>query len=297
MTRWRTGGSLSGGLLGQLQSGAWLVLLLAQLSACGGAPGGGTTASSSSSSGSTSSSGRPWARGLNDTGIHSCQGASGFVDCSAAPWQDAQQGRDAVAQAGLLAKQGAGPLGFDFTKLDNTGRPLVLQNLAWQQGSSEASGKTWSCVLDNHTGLVWEVKQDDPSSPRHYQHKFSWYQTDYRRNGGEPGSPGAPECGTIACDTQAYINALNALQLCGQSHWRLPSIGELMSIVWGGRAIKAIDEGYFANSPGTQYWTGQSYAPNNLHAWYLYLGDGSLGNQQKSSRFYVRLVADLEKPQ
>lgn len=283
--------------MGQIQSRVWVLLVLLQLTACGSASSGSAGASSSSSGSSGSSSGSSWARGLNDTGIDICQSASGFVDCAAAPWQDAQQGRDGVAQAGLLAKQGAGPLGFDFTKLDNRGRPLALQNLAWQQGSSEASGKTWSCVQDNHTGLLWEVKQDDSSSPRHYQHKFSWYQSDNRRNGGEPGSQGAPQCGGIACDTQAYIDAMNALQLCGQSHWRLPSIGELMSIVWGGRAVKAIDEGYFANSPGTQYWTGQSYAPNNLHAWYLYLGDGSLGNQQKSSRFYVRLVADLEQPQ
>ncbi len=50
--------------------------------------------------------------------------------------------------------------GFDFTKLGVNGTALSIQNATWATGST---GTKWSCVLDNTTGLVWEIKTDNGS--------------------------------------------------------------------------------------------------------------------------------------
>ena len=88
---------------------------------------------------------------LNDTGITTCTGSLP---------QDCTQGRDAAAAADTLPKVGNGGAGFDFTKLGSDGTVLAKQNVAWSNSGSEAAGSKWACVRDNHTGLVWEVKDD-----------------------------------------------------------------------------------------------------------------------------------------
>jgi hypothetical protein len=54
------------------------------------------------------------------------------------------------------------PQRFDFTKLGSTGNVLNIQNATWRAGGTgtEDAGTKWSCVKDNHTGLIWEVKTD-----------------------------------------------------------------------------------------------------------------------------------------
>ena len=89
---------------------------------------------------------------INDTGISTWGNANNSA-LSASPTgfpsQDADVGRDARARAGNLVKVGGGSAGFDFTKLDARGNPLV------------GSALSWSCVRDNVTGLVWEIKTND----------------------------------------------------------------------------------------------------------------------------------------
>lgn len=205
--------------------------------------------------------------------------------------QDAAQGRDALAAAGRLYKVGAGIAGFDFTKLDSQGVPLAIQTAAWRADGTELAGTRWTCVKDNHTGLVWEMKQDDPTSLSYKSYKYTWRNTNDQQNGGNPGTLGAAACGASLCDTQSFAAAMNEAKVCGITTWRLPSLLELSSIVVAGKSILAIDENYFPNGRATQYWSNQSYAADNDFAWYLYLGDGSLSRQQKYSTFLVRLVA------
>ena len=107
---------------------------------------------------------------LNDTGItwggNFSSGNQSFNHCSptgfsTATVQDCHIGRDAQAVAGTLSKVGGGNAGFDFSKLSSAGTVLAIQNSTWSNSGSESSGTKWSCVRDNHTGLVWEVKTDD----------------------------------------------------------------------------------------------------------------------------------------
>ena len=96
---------------------------------------------------------------LNDTGITKCVFFSIFADCtegigSIGSWfdhnQDAEVGRDYLATNGQLTKVGAGIAGFDFTKISAAGEKLP------------ATATAWSCVLDNQTGLMWEIKTKMP---------------------------------------------------------------------------------------------------------------------------------------
>jgi PKD repeat protein len=211
---------------------------------------------------------------LNDTGITQCSNEnSWFADCTAdtlGDWfglnQDAQVGRDALAAKGQLSKVGAGDAGFDFTKISATGQKLP------------ANTTEWSCVLDNHTGLMWEVKTDD-GGLRDKDNTYTWYNLNI--NGGNAGSEN---------NTQAFAQAVNAQGLCGHGDWRLPSKQELHSIVNYGKYNPAIDSTYFANTQSSWYWSSSPYVENSGSVCIVGFDYGGIGGQDNNNNGYVRLV-------
>jgi hypothetical protein len=190
---------------------------------------------------------------LNDTGINWCTNAdTNHLSCSATnyPRQDGIYGRDAQARAGTLTKVGAGAAGFDFTKLDAGGNPLPA-------GAAE-----WSCVRDNRTGLIWEVKTAD-GGLRDRNNTYTWYNPDNTTNGGSAGTEAGGGC-TGVCNTHAYAQAVNAQGLCGAKDWRLPDVNQLLSIVHMGRTDQSIEETYFPDTADTMlsgwYWSSTPVA-------------------------------------
>lgn len=245
---------------------------------------------------------------LNDTGVTSCgdyaDSASGGVsnnyqnglDCATAGattstsgidgegdpvpgGQDALYGRDVLAERGELAKVGAGHAGFDFTKIDSNGAELT------------DDATNWSCVRDNVTGLIWEVKTSD-GGLHDASNSYTWYEPDTFRNGGAAGTVNGGTCtGGSGCDTSMFVSDVNAEGLCGHSDWRLPSRTELFSLVDIGHLLPAIDLAYFPNTPASaSYWTRDPLASQNLNAWTVSFSGGSLGATLKSFGFNVRLV-------
>ena len=139
--------------------------------------------------------------------------------------QDCSVGRDVTHN-----DDSDGRAGFSYTKLDARGNALPY------------SASAWSCVRDNVTGLIWEVKvmnnQREGENLHDGDDMFSWYNTDPVTNGGQDGYA-APyidkyHCfgGVIRenCNTQTFIAKVNASVLCGASDWRLPNKIELFGL-------------------------------------------------------------------
>ncbi len=226
---------------------------------------------------------------LNDTGITWCaDGSNNNLDCPVTGYegQDAEHGRDAQAKAGTLQKVGGGSGGFDFTKLDANGNDLP------------ESATAWSCVRDNHTGLIWEVKTDD-GGLHDKNDRYDWYNPDSNTNGGSPGYQ--DDDGDICygydannqasyCNTHAYVERVNTQSLCGASDWRMPTRLELMGIVDNGTS-PTIDTQYFPQTQSSWFWSSSPGAYSSNGAWSVYFSDGHVDNYgYKFHKFHVRLV-------
>ena len=212
---------------------------------------------------------------LNDTGITECaDGSPNYLPCpvNGYPEQDAQYGRDKTAN-----DDSDGHAGFSFTKLDSNGNPLA------------ASAKSWTCVRDNVTGLTWEVKTDN-GGLRDKDWTYTWYNPDATTNGGGAGIQNGGTCAGSACDTQAFVQAVNSQGLCGARDWRLPPDRELMSIVSNDRIYPAIDADWFPYSQSLRFWSSSPWADYYDSAWLVYFSNGSVSYGFKGSAFYVRLV-------
>ncbi len=213
------------------------------------------------SSSSSSSSGDSGMLGLNDTGVDWCgDDDANNLSCpvTSFPGQDGDSGRDAAARDGDLDKLGEGDAGFDFIKLDGDGEHLP------------ASATDHTCVLDNVTGLMWEVKQTGTGDLRYADHSYSWYNPDADVNGGDAGIEDGGFCALSDCDTHAFVNAVNAAGLCGYDDWRMPTVSELNSIMHRGvTGDVAIDTDFFPNTVADYYWTSQTSAQdgNEDRAW------------------------------
>lgn len=196
------------------------------------------------------------AAGLNDTGITTYGNDSSNLLASEPadyPGQDAGHGRDAAAKVGILAKVGGGNAGFDFSKIDANGKILP------------ATAAAWSCVRDNVTGLVWEVKTDD-GGLHDKDWDYSWYNSTGVNDGGYAGKAAGGWCGDTVvggCDTEKFVAAVNFGGLCGAMDWRVPSRKELLTIVDNSRTGPAIDTNYFPNTRSGFCWSSSP----SIHLW------------------------------
>ena len=258
---------------------------------------------------------------LNDTGITACgdyakgntEIHNNDVDCGVAgstqtndgtsagdpvpAGQDAVYGRDVTH-----ADNSDGHAGFSFTKLDVNGDALADQ-------TQDYATNPWSCVKDNVTGLIWEVKTDDGGLHDKY-HTYTWYNSTGLNDGGDHGvgdtgvgtTTGFENSATVyagsdhctnnrRCDTEKFVADVNAAALCGFNDWRVPVIDELNNIVARNRVNPAIDTSYFPHATSSSYWSASPYATISDYAWAIYFNDGFDYTDGKSySTNTVRLV-------
>lgn len=208
---------------------------------------------------------------------------SGFPDN-----QDAALGADATAN-----DDSDGAKGFRFVKLSESGEQV---DPATPWSDSNTNGPAWGCVVDLATGLVWEVKRNASTSPRHWGWRFSWYDDNAPTNGGSAGLAGGGSCGSLLdCDTQAYAQHVNAMNsgagLCGLSGWRLPSREEVRSIVdYSVIDAAFIDQGFFPMAETTDIWTSQSAVSDPSRAWTVHLERIGAQDHPKDEGNVTRLV-------
>ncbi|NEX15358.1 MAG: hypothetical protein C1943_01660 [Halochromatium sp.] len=213
---------------------------------------------------------------LNDTGLDWCSHYyTNFLDCPVMGYigQDGDYGRDSTHD-----DDRDGHAGFSFTKLDADGQDLT------------ASATAWNCVRDNVTGLIWEVKADDAQDLRDRDWQYSWYDSGSADD--LPGTEDGGNCLTNGrCDTEKYVEDVNAQRLCGYSDWRMPTLNELAGVIdYGLDAEPSIDSHYFPNTKPSWYWSSSSYADNLERAWALKFDAGDNGYPEKASANRVRLV-------
>lgn len=204
--------------------------------------------------------------------------------------QDAVYGRDATPATNSSVD---GYNGFSFTKLGDDGQPLTIQDRIYSDIGSEELGTKWSCVQDNVTGLVWEIKTND-GGLHDKDWTYTWYNSTGINTGSWGGNPdGFDQCSYITrCDTEKYVADVNAIGLCGASDWRMPRIDELNSIVDRGRFDPALDTRFFpiTISPGA-YWSSSPSASDYRYAWAVNFYYGYEISEAKDYRYgYVLLV-------
>ena len=244
---------------------------------------------------------------LNDTGITVCgdYAYSNVHDCNLlidskgypippdvraqGTGQDGHVGRDVTHN-----DDSDGHAGFSFTKIDANGKVL----------SAEATG--WSCVKDNVTGLIWEIKQGKSNNQKgdsglhDPDDRYHWYEPDSNKNGGDSGyqSKNYAVChgyiesdSATYCNTKAYVDRINKTGWCGASDWRLPTEAELRSIVNYQYQDPAIDVDWFPNTQSHSYWSASPVAEDVYdYAALISFYDGRNTNGPKMEHGYVRLV-------
>lgn len=240
---------------------------------------------------------------LNDTAQITCYNhitstgtvSSGTPDPEAPGFdeQDCTRGAAAADALGQMVKVGGSTApGRDYSKIANDGSVLPA---AATLGSGAGD---WACTRDNITGLIWEVKVNDIANLRHFNHVYTWYDTNAAVNGGNVGTLGtATSCSSTLtnCNTTAYRNAINALagpaRLCGASDWRLPTGKELSGLFHAGLTTgPMIDSTWVPNTASAVYWTGENYAVSATSALGLDFRFGFVFANFKLNDEPVRLV-------
>ena len=220
---------------------------------------------------------------LHDSGVIECYGATDVVPCDNVnfPNQDADSGRDSVRDA--IDKSGAGDKTFDFTKFDINGDELPNDALVF------------SCIRDNFTGLVWEVKVANATPQYSELHGVeNYYSIDDTL-------PGQLSCShPSSCGSETFIEEVNDDTFCGGANWRLPTYLELMQILDYGELDKAnlFPTDFFPNSPDPAvlnhlfYWVSEINIEggNETLQWVIDVRNGDDSAIKGTSGAYIRLV-------
>ncbi len=205
---------------------------------------------------------------LNDSGIVEAGNypTTDNMTCSSniSAAQDCHHGRDNTDNI-----DDDGKAGFSFTKLDANGVPLA------------ASAMAWTCVEDNITGLIWEVKTLD-NSVHNKENLYNWGGITHQGTG----------FGTYFDGWDILVNNSNVNTYCGLSTWRVPTSRELISLIDYNKFNFTIDLNYFPNTQNSNYW---SSTPSNQYidqARNVSFNDGeSVHTGFRSGDAYVRLVS------
>jgi Protein of unknown function (DUF1566) len=211
---------------------------------------------------------------VNDTGMVQCLDANTqYTSNCVGTGQDGETGRDVTVSNTL-----DGDLGFSYAKVCNSGE-LAGSGTCPANPNLGASPTSWGCTLDQVTGLLWELKLDNPGGFRDKNARFT------------NGRPNQKFYGK-STDAQGYVNGMNDRGLCGFSDWRVPTYHELLSLVHYGRPhpATAIDPTFFPNTGTGLYWTSTAYAERNDDAWYVGFVLGQSFPDGRAGSFHVRLV-------
>ena len=133
--------------------------------------------------------------------------------------------------------------------------------------------RSWACVRDNVTGLVWENKSED-----------GLHAGSARYDNLPPGQNGEHLGDLVA--------RVNQEGLCGFRDWRVPSLMELQSLVnyeipFPGPTV---DQSFFPYTLNEAHWTASSDSRSTPKTWTVLFTDGSVDSYPPINRYPARLV-------
>ena len=162
-----------------------------------------------------------------------------------------------------------------------------------EDGSQLGTGETGPCVLDQFTGLTWEVKTSAPGL-HDRNGTYSWFnpQEDHSGELDYRGIPNGGNCDDSECDTFALVEAVNEAGYCGFTDWRMPTRDELGSISDPRKTLTppSINSNYFPHTQSGDYWSSNDYQFHWNTAWLWNFGNGLDRVEWKASPVFVRLV-------
>jgi len=214
------------------------------------------------------------------------------VDCSLIEFPESYpipQGQD--GHYGLDVTQSNnvdGLAGLKYIKLDNFGDILPDDS------------ETWSCVLDQVTGLIWEVKHEGPEFTASHN-RFTWFNENSFVNGGDIGSEGdSVSCSLsgLNCNTATYVQLVNDELMCGSNQMRLPTPRELLGLIslkQGDIGTKVdIDYFPFLHTGNSRYWTSTPFISTSNRAYVVDFLSAKLTHEPKSNTEGILLVRHYE---
>jgi len=189
--------------------------------------------------------------------------------------------------SGLLLISACGPSGPGPEIHDSK---YVALDAEGQQLPADVAGP---CVLDQFTGLVWEVKSREEGL-HHRDNTYTWFDPDEDASGelDYRGKPDGGQCAGSACDTSALVATVNQATHCGFDDWRIPTKDELGSISDPRKTSSppSINTVYFPHTQPGEYWSANDYQFHWNSAWLWSFANGLDRVEWKYSPRYVRLV-------
>ncbi len=162
-----------------------------------------------------------------------------------------------------------------FIKVANTGKTLPH------------SAPHWDCVLDDKTGLLWEVKKTQQGLQNTYN-TYTWFDG---KSGTQNGEYSHHCHWGKSCNTRAFISALNIAKPCQTNTWRLPRENELNTLLRYHDNNPLINTYYFPNTQSKSYWTqSELNSKTAIDVPFFYGGTKSSG---KSFDSHIRAVSDV----
>jgi len=177
---------------------------------------------------------------------------------------------------------------FLFILTLSIGANAKLFKVSDQGNILKHNAKDWSCVLDDQSKLVWEVKKTKKGLQSN-QNTYTWFDG---KTGVENGEYSRNCNQAQSCNTQSFINALNKNTLCKSINWRLPSEAELKTLLRYGDTEPLINTNFFSNTKSKPYWSSDSVnADIAVDVPFFY---GGTQGSDKSFDSYIRAVRNAK---